>query len=163
MSFKNLQKYSSEKGFTIVELLIVIVVIGILAAIVIVAYNGITQRANANAAKSNATSVKKVADAFNAQCPDATACASLSGFPTYANLSTYSGTTAASAKLPSGITINTTGPLTNGASDGKTLLYANKGTTGVCVGYWDASANAFAFVVGGDATGMTNVASPVCS
>ncbi len=32
-------------GFTIVELLIVIVVIGILAAIVIVAYNGIQQRA----------------------------------------------------------------------------------------------------------------------
>ncbi len=33
------------KGFTIVELLIVIVVIGILAAIVIVAYNGVQQRA----------------------------------------------------------------------------------------------------------------------
>lgn len=35
----------STSGFTIVELLIVIVVIGILAAIVIVAYNGINQRA----------------------------------------------------------------------------------------------------------------------
>ncbi len=34
------------RGFTIVELLIVIVVIGILAAITIVAYNGITQRAH---------------------------------------------------------------------------------------------------------------------
>jgi len=33
-----------QKGFTIVELLIVIVVIGILAAITIVAYNGIQQR-----------------------------------------------------------------------------------------------------------------------
>ncbi|MDO8302161.1 MAG: prepilin-type N-terminal cleavage/methylation domain-containing protein, partial [Sedimentisphaerales bacterium] len=33
------------KGFTIVELLIVIVVIGILAAITIVAYNGVQQRA----------------------------------------------------------------------------------------------------------------------
>jgi general secretion pathway protein G len=37
-----------QKGFTIVELLIVIVVIGILAAITIVAYNGIQQR-SANA------------------------------------------------------------------------------------------------------------------
>ena len=37
---------SSKKGFTIVELLIVIVVIGILATITIVAYNGITQRAH---------------------------------------------------------------------------------------------------------------------
>jgi prepilin-type N-terminal cleavage/methylation domain-containing protein len=36
-------------GFTIVELLIVIVVIGILAAIVIVAYNGIQNSANATA------------------------------------------------------------------------------------------------------------------
>ena len=35
-----------QKGFTIVELLIVIVVIGILAAITIVAYNGIQTRAN---------------------------------------------------------------------------------------------------------------------
>mgnify|MGYP000495305729 CR=1 FL=1 len=36
-------------GFTIVELLIVVVVIGVLAAIVIVAYNGITQQARATA------------------------------------------------------------------------------------------------------------------
>lgn len=35
----------SKSGFTIVELLIVIVVIGILAAIVIVAYNGVQSRA----------------------------------------------------------------------------------------------------------------------
>lgn len=35
----------SKSGFTIVELLIVIVVIGILAAITIVAYNGVQQRA----------------------------------------------------------------------------------------------------------------------
>jgi prepilin-type N-terminal cleavage/methylation domain-containing protein len=35
----------ARRGFTIVELLIVIVVIGILAGIIIVAYNGIQQRA----------------------------------------------------------------------------------------------------------------------
>jgi len=38
-------KSRNNKGFTIVELLIVIVVIGILAAITIVAYNGISERA----------------------------------------------------------------------------------------------------------------------
>lgn len=43
------------RGFTIVELLIVIVVIGILASITIVAYNGVTQRAR-NAARLSAVS-----------------------------------------------------------------------------------------------------------
>ena len=38
--------YQKQTGFTIVELLIVIVVIGILAAITIVAYNGVQQRAH---------------------------------------------------------------------------------------------------------------------
>lgn len=37
--------FKSKSGFTIVELLIVIVVIGTLAAISIVAYNGIQDRA----------------------------------------------------------------------------------------------------------------------
>jgi len=46
-------------GFTIVELLIVIVVIGILAAITIVAYNGITAKANAAAAQAAATQANK--------------------------------------------------------------------------------------------------------
>ena len=40
--------YKKQKGFTIIELLIVIVVIGILAAITIVAYNGVQNRANNN-------------------------------------------------------------------------------------------------------------------
>jgi len=42
-----------QKGFTIVELLIVIVVIGILAAIVIVAYTGVQNRANDAAVQSD--------------------------------------------------------------------------------------------------------------
>ncbi len=38
--------FSNSRGFTIVELLIVIVIIGILASLVIAAYNGIQDRAN---------------------------------------------------------------------------------------------------------------------
>jgi len=52
----NLSK--DKQGFTIVELLIVIVVIGILAAITIVAFNGVTDKARAAAAKSYASQIK---------------------------------------------------------------------------------------------------------
>lgn len=51
----------STSGFTIVELLIVIVIIGILAAIVIVAYNGIQQRAMVTLMTSD---LKNAASAF---------------------------------------------------------------------------------------------------
>ena len=44
-------KNKALSGLTIVELLIVIVVMGILAAISIVAYNGISNSANDNAVK----------------------------------------------------------------------------------------------------------------
>lgn len=48
-----------QKGFTIVELLIVVVVIAILAAITIVAYNGIQNRAKASSAQSSAAQAAK--------------------------------------------------------------------------------------------------------
>ncbi len=48
-----------QKGFTIVELLIVVVVIAILAAITIVAYNGIQQNAQSASLKSNVSQAAK--------------------------------------------------------------------------------------------------------
>jgi len=53
-------KESKRHGFTIVELLIVIVVIAILAAITIVAYNGIQQRARDSIRADDLTTIKKV-------------------------------------------------------------------------------------------------------
>lgn len=57
----------AERGFTIVELLIVVVVIAILAAITIVSYNGITGRANASAAKSLAATWAKKVELYQAE------------------------------------------------------------------------------------------------
>lgn len=48
-----------QSGFTIVELLIVIVVIGILAAITIVAYNGIQERTRVSKANSDLVMLNK--------------------------------------------------------------------------------------------------------
>jgi len=66
-------KQSTEKhkpGFTIVELLIVIVVIGILAAITIVAFNGVQDKAKASAARSAVSQANKKILTYAAQNSD---------------------------------------------------------------------------------------------
>ncbi|MGH7218363.1 MAG: type II secretion system protein [Candidatus Microsaccharimonas sp.] len=58
---------AKNQGFTIVELLIVVVVIAILAAITIVSYNGITSQANASSAQSTAATVQKKIELYQAE------------------------------------------------------------------------------------------------
>ncbi len=55
------------KGFTIVELLIVIVVIAILAAVTIVSYNGITNQASDTAIKSDLATLKKKVELYKVE------------------------------------------------------------------------------------------------
>lgn len=59
-------KQKRKLGFTIVELLIVIVVIGILAAITIVAFNGVQDKARDASAKSGATQAYKKLETYKA-------------------------------------------------------------------------------------------------
>lgn len=59
-------KNKQQLGFTIVELLIVIVVIGILAAITIVAYNGVQVKARDSARISKVNSIAKAISLYHA-------------------------------------------------------------------------------------------------
>jgi len=138
------QNKIKNQGFTIVELLIVVVVIAILAAITIVSYNGITNRANGSAAASNAANVLKKAELY------ATDDTTTDGYPTGAAL--VLAANSAKAYYVNGITLTTANP---DSSNGKTtvgyLRCAASGTpsgqaaitnaVGARIAYWDFSAS----------------------
>ena len=56
-----------ESGFTLIELLIVIVILGVLAGIVVFAVNGITDKGNTAACKSDAKTYEVASEAFYAK------------------------------------------------------------------------------------------------
>lgn len=133
MSLNINTKLPAQKGFTIVELLIVIVVIAILAAITIVSYNGITARANTTSAQSAASTIIKKVEAFYAD-------GATTGYPTGRAQLTA---TASAPYYVSGITLSgsdITAAPTGGPST-VAISRCNSGT-GIAVDYWDYSASA---------------------
>lgn len=96
MRLQNIKK--NQKGFTIVELLIVIVVIGILAAITIVAFNGIQNRAKD-------TKASELANQFRGKV--ASWQAVKGNYPTQAEVTAgLTATDATEAKLDAGLLSN---------------------------------------------------------
>ncbi|MGB4420413.1 MAG: prepilin-type N-terminal cleavage/methylation domain-containing protein [Candidatus Saccharimonadales bacterium] len=148
----------TKKGFTIVELLVVIVVIGILAAITVVSYTGVSSRAKGSAAVSNANSVSQVASTYAAE--------NSGSFPTQAQLVAYNSVT----KIPTGVTVSATplaAVITSSNASENTIVYLNKSTTGACIGYWDfaVSSPTMKYIFLGDASAASlNVTTgPTCT
>jgi prepilin-type N-terminal cleavage/methylation domain-containing protein len=123
MALNNIKRNS---GFTIVELLIVIVVIAILATISIVSYTGIQNRAKASAAQANAVSVQKAAEAYYAEN---------GSYPT-----TLVQFNTSLVKYPTNVTVSITDPA-GGTNGERAVEYHYTPTTGSATGarirYWD--------------------------
>lgn len=57
----------SDKGFTLVELLVVIVILGVLAGVVVFAVGGLSEQADANACKTDEKTLLTAIDGYRAK------------------------------------------------------------------------------------------------
>ena len=148
----NINLNPKERGFTIVELLIVIVVIGILAAISIVAYNGVQNRAKTSSGQSQANSIVKKFEALNAvKGAYYTSAAGVTG----ANINTYANATPVATEAvvdtPTNVIVaaatGTAAPATSSGLTASTASNGNVVSAWACAGganvwYWDYAAGA---------------------
>ncbi len=153
---KGLGTQETERGFTIVELLIVVVVIAILAAITVVLYTGISQRAKTSRSLSTTEQVRSKAAVWNSL---------LNSYPDLAQLRTNSLAppnidTAGGAAGPIEAKLSSPGVAMGAtidevrADNGNTVYYAPcwDGTrfSGANISYWNYSTNSAVNMVTGN-------------
>lgn len=134
---------ANQQGFTIVELLIVIVVIGILAAITLVAFGGVRDRANTSAAQNAANEVLKKTEIYRTL------------------VGTYPANTDQYANEPEtrleGVAVQTAVAGVDG--DPKNAVAIAICTTGFLVAYWDYTGTpGHTYLAGGGATAPAKAA-----
>ncbi len=158
-------KLAKQKGFTIVELLVVIVVIGILAAITMVSYSGVTTKAKLTAAQSNAVSVRSVIETFYAD--NGTSAGNGSWPANAAAVNTYSGLSTALVKLPAGVTLSAGTVALTAANGDKNITYMPLATpaNGGCIAYYNYAASApfLSYYFIGTATAATESAGTIAT
>ncbi|MFZ1324311.1 MAG: prepilin-type N-terminal cleavage/methylation domain-containing protein [Candidatus Saccharimonadales bacterium] len=137
----------NQKGFTIIELLIVIVVIGILAMIGFVAYGNVTKSARDSDRQADASALAKKAEEYYA---------SNGIYPDLAQLSAMDGIDSKTTTSPSGLALAdggttigscTTAP-TSKANDAYCYAVLADGSQ-MSVGYWNEKSGTTAAYING--------------
>lgn len=133
-----------QQGFTLIELMIVVAIVGILAAIAIPAYQDYTVRAKMTEAVNAATAAKAAISEFYVSQGSMPADASAGGFTTdvgskFVNSVTYARTDANTGVL----TVTITGDLGGSTAADETVLLEAVGTPGQNVD-WDCQAGTVA-------------------